>query len=386
MSTAQGRREWAQSVSELESLTLASLAAPPATPLDAATWVYRPAEPSAAVAAFLEERGAAFDRDVWGGAGGGGGGAGGADGTQRGGGGGGAGAAVLPLYMPRVSMIEALHACPAEPHAADAFRLALPDRVSELELGGPDWLGMCTSAADAVTRRLQQQQQQQQSGLHQDGAAAQAVAPQRRMVTLADPGRAVDFIPIILVPGGASAVVQLANVRELLETGVYAAPQQKWLDASSGETSLAARDKTHVFVSPSKVLSVEPAVKFRQFRVVDDPALVANWSHVCATFVTGDLWQFEGWYGGDPHLREPRNLFDVHVKGFMPYFEDEKGPDAIKHWRVVPLQLSRRASKAHMSLRVARIFWEELFAFLERHPHFRSYTLDAPRGATAPHM
>lgn len=368
MSIAQGAAEWGRIVEELEKATVQSVTNPNPQ-FDAARWQYTVTELSENVAAFLSEEKQRFERDKYG-----------AEKTR----------AVLPLYIPRVTMAESVHVMPAEPRAADAFKSALPERVEDLKSGGPDWIRLCSNAIRACQAKEEKAKQQQVLRGGTDAAATAAsgaeAAISRRLHKLPNPGKIVDFIPIILVSGGPTATIQIKNVQAFLEHGVYQSAASEWTASETGETNLAQHrdhDKQLRLVQPDKMLSREPAVKFRLFRVVDDPGQVDNWDHVCAAFVNGSDWEFEGWYKNTKANRlDARSVFDVRLKGFLPYFEDEKEPHAIKMWRVVPLQLSRKSSKAHIALRCARLFWENLFEFLETHESFRDYTL-ASRGMTA---
>lgn len=363
-------------IDDLERSTVQSVTNPNPQ-FDAANWKYEAAELSDSLAAFLQQARQRFDADKFG-----------PERTR----------AVLPIYMPRVSMVEAVHVMPPEPRATDAFKFTLPDRAEDLRPGGPDWERLCGNAVAAQKAKEEQMQRAAAAAAggngnggaadseRQKAAAANVILNVQRMHKLRAPGKPVDFVPIILVSGGPMAVLQLANIQRFLAYGQYVPPTSEWVDEKTGETTLSERDGLQqrvVHVSPDRMLSSEPAVKFRVFQVLDDPAKVSNWDHVCACFVNGQDWEVEGWYNTRRGERpDARSIFDVRLKGFLAYFEDEKEPAAIKKWSsVVPLQLSRKTSKQHVSLRQARLFWETLFAFMETHHYFRDYTIDAVQGA-----
>lgn len=230
------------------------------------------------------------------------------------------------------------------------------------------------------------------------------------MRVLASPGpniseaKVANFMPIILVPRSPESIVQLHNVAAWLESGLYESGSEQWVTAANplGESNRRGRpavDATAtasgvaptasssllylsggtVRVSPGKMLPSRSSfpVKFNHFRVLDDPAAVDNWDHVCACFVLGKEWQFDGWFNGQADKTRIGTLFS-NVRGFFPYFEEERVPDELRKWNVVGLQLSYRRTKGFTAVKAAAMFWEELYKFLSTNKAFRCYTKAPP--------
>lgn len=189
--------------------------------------------------------------------------------------------------------------------------------------------------------------------------------------------RQPDFMPVIFVPSSVSAPLQLINIRSFLEQGVYVDPISLFVEEETGAVYVTDVKPESVMVNPGSFLDRDTyKVAFRQFRVVDDPAQVTDWSHVCACLVEGKEWQFAGWYPDERSSAcQPSQLFN-RVRGFLPYFEEDKVPPATQQWRVQPLLLTRRGVKAHQHILQASVFWEQLYTFLDEHPFFRWYTVD----------
>ncbi|ORC91386.1 parafibromin [Trypanosoma theileri] len=187
--------------------------------------------------------------------------------------------------------------------------------------------------------------------------------------------RQPDFIPIILVPSSVSSILQLFNIREFLEKGVYIDPPSLFVDAETGAVNVQENKPDAVIVTPGSFLDPQKyTVAYKVFRVVDDPKQVKNWQHVCACIVDGHEWQFRGWFPNEPTAVPVSELFQ-RVCGFLPYFEEEKLPKALQEWNVKPLSLTRRVVKAHAHILQASVFWEHLYTFLETHPFFKLYTV-----------
>lgn len=187
--------------------------------------------------------------------------------------------------------------------------------------------------------------------------------------------REPDFMPIILVPSSVTAPIQLFNIRLFLTEGTYIDPATQFMDAQTGATNVQDTKPDTVIVSPgSFVNSANHTAAFREFRVVDDPVKIADWSHVVACVVTGKTWEFKGWFPhlADPRATEPSNLF-TRVCGFLPYFEEDRVPPAAQQWLVRPVLLTRRATKTEQHIKEAFGFWEQLYSFMDQHPFFKLY-------------
>ena len=252
-----------------------------------------------------------------------------------------------PGYVPLLSAGDAFRAKPAKAHQTDAL---LPSEAAEKHQ---------VNFLDMVTR----------------------IATTTAVVV---PPEAPRFDPIIIVPEQPTAIVQKCNVRRFLEDGQFVAADMLRRQGDPLATSLVHSREASVFVEP-KGYSGLPNVRvtFRRFRVVSDIKQIENWDHVAAVFVTGHAWQFEGWRGapGSENATsahspaDPAHLF-ASIRGYFPYFEESRLPAVIKQWRIVPLLLTHKETKAHSSVRVAAQFWEDLYAHLDSHPFFRRFALE----------
>uniref|UniRef100_A0A7S1PYU1 Cell division control protein 73 C-terminal domain-containing protein n=1 Tax=Neobodo designis TaxID=312471 RepID=A0A7S1PYU1_NEODS len=237
-------------------------------------------------------------------------------------------------YVPLLSEADVYHARPAKAHQTDVF-------VTHERHDDPDFRRLVRQIANA------------------DDAVVPPEAP--------------TFDPIILVSDAATAVVQKCNVQRFLEEGEFRPVEVLRAAGDELATSLVQSREAEVYVTPRHFTGLQHIrVTFRRFRVVNDPKLVSNWDHVCACFVTGHEWQFDGWYH-KKHV-DPAVLF-ANVRGYYPFFEESKLPPIIKQWRVQPLLLTHKETKQHSSVRVAAQFWEDLYTFLDSHPYFRRYSL-----------
>lgn len=184
-----------------------------------------------------------------------------------------------------------------------------------------------------------------------------------------------DFVPVIFVPSAASAPIQLFNVREFLEEGVYVHPTKSYMSSINGGTTREEARPENVIVTPGAFFSADSlkTCAFRKFRVVDDPRQVDDWNHVCACIVTGVDWQFAEWFPGKgSDMRSPSLLFDF-MRGFLAYFEEDRVPPAVQQWKVHPLVLTRKYVKTNAHIAQAFSFWEELYKFISVNSRFAHY-------------
>ena len=149
-------------------------------------------------------------------------------------------------------------------------------------------------------------------------------------------------------------------------------------------------------------------VSFTEFRVLDDPEKVTDWRHVCAVFVHNapmqTQWQFENYFPADKMKRleelhqrsngeskhkrsnqkteikynDPAVMFSPNgIKGFFPFFEEDKVNLKMREWAVHPVVLTRKATKQYSHMKVVSLLWQQLYNFLDAHPFFRLYTIKA---------
>ncbi|KEG11160.1 parafibromin [Trypanosoma grayi] len=251
-----------------------------------------------------------------------------------------------------------MHEGPNFFEAYNAHATATKRNGDKVSLAG---INLATAAASSVPRSL--------------GTASRLASGFLLPEYYAQKHRQPDFIPIILVPASVSSLLQLFNIREFLERGVYVDPPSLFVDAKTGAVNVQESKPDAVIVTPGSFLDAEKyTVAYKVFRVVDDPKQVKNWQHVCACIVDGNEWQFRGWYPNEATPVPVSELFQ-RVCGFLPYLEEDKLPSALQQWHVKPLPLTRRVVKAHAHILQASVFWEHLYTFLETHPFFKLYTV-----------
>ncbi|MNE76014.1 RNA pol II accessory factor, Cdc73 family [compost metagenome] len=78
-----------------------------------------------------------------------------------------------------------------------------------------------------------------------------------------------------------------------------------------------------------------------------------DWSRVIAVFVTGQSWQFRGWFSEDPTVVLNK------IKGFHVKYTDDPVNENIAKWPVTVLDISKNQTKRHMDRTLTRIFWEK---------------------------
>jgi hypothetical protein len=267
------------------------------------------------------------------------------------------------LFQPQMSYLEAMHALPV------ASSTEHQRAKREIEHA----LDMKASVMPLMSRSFSQNVKAM--NMHQRPPEGFATGPyhqwSKRSGTLE-----ANFNPIIFVASEPSAPIQIFNVRTFLEDGKFRDPTATIVDEGSG--TISRIDKPHyVIVQPGSFLpcgSGNVRTAFRKFKVVDDVSQVDNWKNVCACFVTGKDWQFDRWFPDDPEMRNPSRLFH-EVRGFLPFFEEDKVPPKIKEWHVHPVVLNRKLTRSNASTRQAQAFWEELYKFLDSHPRFRQHTI-----------
>ncbi|EPY35014.1 parafibromin [Strigomonas culicis] len=140
--------------------------------------------------------------------------------------------------------------------------------------------------------------------------------------------------------------------------------------------------------------------KFYEFVCIDDPTLLRadrattgagaddadddapgafqplSWQCVCCVFVQGNRWQLEPYFPARPTAaRQPAELFQ-QVKGYLPYFVEDKVPPALAEWRVTPVRLTRSQLRMQQHMLEAFTIWEQLFEFLDLHPFFGQFTIE----------
>jgi hypothetical protein len=95
-------------------------------------------------------------------------------------------------------------------------------------------------------------------------------------------------IPIIVVPSAVSAVINMYNVKQLLEHGVFESGEYNRVQKGMVKEPLITIQKASFYDSSKTV----------RFQIIDDVTQLrseSDWHRVVAVFVSGALWQFKDW-------------------------------------------------------------------------------------------
>jgi len=98
--------------------------------------------------------------------------------------------------------------------------------------------------------------------------------------------------------------------------------------------------------------------QFEEYMVIDNPTKLTKeeWSRVIAIFVTGQEWQFRGWFDENPtHVLNK-------IKGFHVKYQGEPLKENIAKWPVTVLEISSNEMKRHTDQTVVRQFWEKVLS------------------------
>ncbi len=174
-----------------------------------------------------------------------------------------------------------------------------------------------------IQAQLQQQQQQQQS---------QSQAQKKRKPNF------------IIVPPGFTSLITLFNAKYFLQEGQYISTEE-------------AKKK-----NPTKPEYVVVRTRHQQQQGMDDVIVIDNvsrlskedWSRVIGVFVTGQTWQFKGWFSEEPSIILNR------IKGFHVKFSDDPLNENIAKWPVTVLEISKNETKRHLDRTVVRMFWDNV--------------------------
>lgn len=303
------------------------------------------------------------------------------------------------LFRSQMSMEESLHVKPALHHFSSEVAQRARDSASPVSNilldpaghhDGPDYLNVYRNAS-SVRPRLEQSATPSSTRALASGKKDGSMPSMRAEFStrlssgflnpryIAAIHRQPDFMPIILVPPNITAPIQLLNVKAFLETGILEDPIEQVIDKETGATSVRQVKPAYQVVSSALFRQgISARVAFTKFRVLDDPAMVDDWNHVCAALVSGDLWQFDKWFPAESRRSEqatkPSAVFH-RIAGFLAYFEENKIPSAVREWNVHPLILTKRSLKAQQHIQCAAAFWERLFQHLDGSPFFSKFTV-----------
>lgn len=125
------------------------------------------------------------------------------------------------------------------------------------------------------------------------------------------PGKNQD--PIILLSPSPSSMLNMANVKEFLENGVFDPVLRQ-----AGSANLLRISRESPLLGRLRFIVVDSTEKFKP----------EYWNRVVAVFATGQAWQFNNYKWTDPN-----SLFH-HVLGFALVYKGDQVPAQLKEWNV----------------------------------------------------
>lgn len=132
------------------------------------------------------------------------------------------------------------------------------------------------------------------------------------------PGKNQD--PIILLSPSPSSMINMANVKEFLENGVFDPVLRQ-----AGSPNLLRISRKSAVLGNVKFIVVDSTEKFKP----------EYWNRVVAVFATGQAWQFNTYKWSDP------NTLFHHVLGFALAYKGDQIPQQLKEWNVKVETLDR---------------------------------------------
>ncbi|MCO5566076.1 hypothetical protein L7F22_019752 [Adiantum nelumboides] len=184
-----------------------------------------------------------------------------------------------------------------------------------------------------------------------------ATAPARKQ-------RAQD--PIIMLSNSPTALINMFNVKKLLEEGIFVDPVQARTAANGVTEPIVAISHRNPATSnqPSSQTS-SASTRGGRFLVVDNVDSLQKlaggqdvWQRVVVVFTTGQTWQFKNYYWS-----EPRELFK-NVTGVYARWNNEPKNANVRDWPITELVIDR--SKRHTDRQVISHFWRAVDSFVSR--------------------
>ena len=200
-------------------------------------------------------------------------------------------------------------------------------------------------------------------------ASGSSRTPQKQASGPARKTRAQD--PIILLSNSPTALINMFNVRALLQDGVFVPPEEARKQAG-GIPELVVTIQSRSSDAPNR-----PQGRARRVLVVDSAEAVNRlgtgapgseqdpWNRVIAVFTTGQLWQFKNYRWTDP-----RDLFR-NAMGVYARWNNDTPSAQLRDWSVTELQIDR--TKRHTDKQLAAFFWRTLDGWVQRKkPHLQA--------------
>ncbi|PWN31915.1 CDC73-domain-containing protein [Meira miltonrushii] len=171
--------------------------------------------------------------------------------------------------------------------------------------------------------------------------------------------------PIIMLSNSPTALINMFNVKKLLEEGIFVDPVAARTAANGVTEPIVAI--SHRNPATSNQASQNPSASARggRFLVVDNVDSLQKlaggqdvWQRVVVVFTTGQTWQFKNYYWS-----EPRELFR-HVMGVYARWNNEPKNANVQDWPITELVIDR--SKRHTDRQVISHFWRSVDSFVSR--------------------
>ncbi|XP_017770873.1 PREDICTED: parafibromin-like [Nicrophorus vespilloides] len=162
----------------------------------------------------------------------------------------------------------------------------------------------------------------------------------------------VSRTPIIIIPAGASSLVSMYNVKDVLQDLKFVSIEVKKAEGARRDNEVLLQRQRNGVTVP--------------YRVVDNPAKLSpsDWDRVVAVFVMGPAWQFKGY-----PWENPTEIF-AKICAFHLKYDEMKLDSNVARWSVTVIQLSR--TKRHLDRAALMVFWEKLDKYiLQYKPHLR---------------
>lgn len=157
--------------------------------------------------------------------------------------------------------------------------------------------------------------------------------------------------PIIILSPSASALLNMQNVKQFLENGVY-----EYNQSMSGLSDVNYVRRTSTRLGGTvKLLVVNSVEKFKP----------EYWDRVVAVFVTGQPWQLKPYKWSDP------NVLFQKVQGFSLVFKGDPTPPTLKQWNVdvVPIDRNQRFKDSEVVERI----WDKIETALKKRGYGNKY-------------
>lgn len=161
--------------------------------------------------------------------------------------------------------------------------------------------------------------------------------------------------PLILVPPAAGAILNMHNVKEFLEKGIFVPPDE-------------ARAKNPQKPSYERCMRTEGRKQPIKYHVTDrDPTKKEDWDRLVAVFCLGKTWQFKKWPFKGASSGDMVDTF-LKVAGVFFHYADEPIDPLIKKWNVKLIPIKRHSRDTDDA--AMRAFWHHVDAFLSaRNPN-----------------